>query len=204
MFKNAFLQSSYGGYLWKWCHHNLAEHFEDCSKVPLNLDLHDYFWKLNLMSDICEVKSQISECNLQSNVVHHSPYHMKWIWYSLHQALGILFLQILHAISKVQLCCSIFSIKTFSKLVPSFGEVVWPFGNFFVSFLCLRLFNISSICSRDVFDPVKFLRLPFIAVYWYLTQCFAVFLIVEVFTLIIVMRKAIACISGFLLPLSLL
>ena len=64
-------------------------------------------------------------------------------------------LQILHAISKVQLCCSIFSIKTFSKLVPSFSEVVWPFGNFFVSFLCLRLFNISSICSRDVFDPVK-------------------------------------------------
>ena len=49
------------------------------------------FWKLNLMSDICEVKSQISECNLQSNVVHHLPYHMKWIWCSLHQALGILF-----------------------------------------------------------------------------------------------------------------
>ena len=65
------------------------------------------------------------------------------------------FLQILHAINKVQLCCSIFSIKTFSKLVPSFGEVVWPFGNFFVSFMCLRLFNISSICSWDVFDPVK-------------------------------------------------
>ena len=65
------------------------------------------------------------------------------------------FLQILHAISKVQLCCSIFSIKTFSRLVSSFGEVVWPFGNFFVSFLCLRLFNISSICSLDVFDPVK-------------------------------------------------
>ena len=107
------------------------------------------------------------------------------------------FLQILHAISKVQLCCSIFSIKTFSKLVPSFGEVVWPFDDFFVSFLCLRLFNISSICSRDVFDPVKFLRLPFIAVYWYLTQCFALFLIVEVFTLIIVMSKAIACIWKF-------
>ena len=155
------------------------------------------------MSDICEVKSQISECNLQSNVVHHSPYHMKWIWYSLHQALGIFFfLQILHAISKVQLCCSIFSIKTFSKLVPSFGEVVWPFDDFFVSFLCLRLFNISSICSRDVFDPVKckaglFWRLPFIAVYWYLTLCFAVFLIVEVFTLIIVMSKVIACIWKF-------
>ena len=91
IFKNAYLQSSYGCYLWKWCHHNLAEHFEDCNKIPLNLDLHDYFWKLNLMSDICEMKSHISECNLQSNVVHHSPYHMKWIWYSLHQALGIFF-----------------------------------------------------------------------------------------------------------------
>ena len=112
------------------------------------------------------------------------------------------FLQILHAISKVQLCCSIFSIKTFSKLFSSFGEVVWPFGNFFVSFLCLRLFNIFFICSRDVFDPVKckerdFLQLLFIAVYWYLTQCFAVFLIVEVFILIIVMSKTIACIWNF-------
>ena len=42
-----------------------------------------------------------------------------------------------------------------------------------------------------------FLRLSFIAVYWNLTQCFAVFLIVEVFTLIIVMSKAIACIWKF-------
>ena len=91
IFKNTFLQSSSGGCFWKWCYHNLADHFEDCSKIPLNLDFHDCFWKLNLMSGICEVKSQISECNLQSNVVHHSPYHMKWIWYSLHQALGIFF-----------------------------------------------------------------------------------------------------------------
>ena len=65
------------------------------------------------------------------------------------------FLQILHAISNVQLCCYIFSTKKFSKLVLSFGEVVWPFDNFFVSFLCLRLFNISSICLWDVFDLVK-------------------------------------------------
>ena len=35
-----------------------------------------------------------------------------------------------------------------------------------------------------------------IALYWYFTQCFAVFLI-EVFTLIIVMSKAIACIWKF-------
>ena len=73
------------------------------------------------------------------------------------------FLQILHAINEVQLCCSIFSIKTFSKLVPPFGEVIWPFGNFFVSFLCLRLFNIFSICSRDVFATVKCKARDFLA-----------------------------------------
>ena len=28
-------------------------------------------------------------------------------------------------------------------------------ATFLLVFLCLRLFNISSICSRDVFDPVK-------------------------------------------------
>ena len=167
------------GCLWKWCHHNLADHFDNCSKVPLNLDFHDCFWKLNLMSDICEVKSQISECNLQSNVVHHLPYHMKWIWYSLHQAVGII-LQILHAISKVQLCCFIFSAKTFSKLVPSLSEVIWPFGNFFVSFMCLQLFNISFICSWDVFDPVK-CKADFFATAFHcyllisLTHCFASF-----------------------------
>ena len=42
-----------------------------------------------------------------------------------------------------------------------------------------------------------FLQLPFVAVYRYLTQCFAVFLIVKVFTLVIVMSKAIACIWKF-------
>ena len=42
-----------------------------------------------------------------------------------------------------------------------------------------------------------FLRLLFIAVYWNITQCFAVFLIVEVFSLIIVISKAIACIWKF-------
>ena len=151
------------------------------------------------MSDIWELKPQISECSLQINVVHHSPYHMKWIWYSLHQALGI-FLQILHAISKHQLCCSIFYIKTFSKVVPSFDGVVWPFGNLFVSFFCAFGYLTFLSFVRETFLilwNVKrgiFLRLLFIAVFWYLIQCFAVFLIVEVFTLIIVMSKAIACI----------
>ena len=42
-----------------------------------------------------------------------------------------------------------------------------------------------------------FLRLLFIAVYWNITQCFTVFLIVEVFSLIVVISKAIACIWKF-------
>ena len=111
------------------------------------------------------------------------------------------FLQILHAISKVQLCCYIFSTKTFSKLVPSFGEVVWPFDNFFISFLCLRLFNISSICLWDVFDPVKRKARDFFATAFHccllISQCFAVLLIVEIFTLVIVISKAIVCIWKF-------
>ena len=80
-----------------------------------------------------------------------------------------------YVINKVQLRCSIFSMKTSSKLVPSAGELVW--GNFLVSFLCLLLFSISSISSRDVFrfceiwSAAFVLRLPFIAVYWYSTQC---------------------------------
>ena len=46
-------------------------------------------------------------------------------------------------------------IISFLKLVPSFGEFVWPFGNFFVSYLCIRLFNISFIYSPHVFELVK-------------------------------------------------
>ena len=201
IFKNAFLQSSYGGCLWKWCHHNLAEHFEDCSKVPLNLDLHDYFWKLNLMSDICEVKSQISECNLQSNVVHHSPYHMKWIWYSLHQALGLFFFfckfymlsvkfNYAAPFSLLKLFQSWFhpSARSFD-LLATFLLVLCAFG--YLTFLPFvrETFLIPWNVKRGIF-----LRLLFVAVYWYLTHCFAMFLIVEVFTLIIVMSKAIACI----------
>ena len=51
---------------------------------------------------------------------------------------------------------SIFSIKISAELVPSFGELFWLFDNFFNSFLGLWLFNISSICAQDVFDPVKY------------------------------------------------
>ena len=112
------------------------------------------------------------------------------------------FLHILHAISKAQLCCSIFSAKTFSKLFPSFSEVVWPFGNFFVSFCAFGYLTFLPFVRETFLIPwnVKrriFLRLLFIAVYWYLTHCFAMFLIVEVFTLIIVMSQIIACIWKF-------
>ena len=91
------------------------------------------------------------------------------------------FLQILHAISKVQLCCSIFSIKTFSKLVPSFGEVVWPFGNFlfvfcafgyltFLPFVCdtfLILWNVKRGIFCDYFS------LLFIDISLNVLQCFS-------------------------------
>ena len=55
------------------------------------------------------------------------------VWYKLRQAL-VIFLQIVNAINKVQLCCSIFSIKTSSKLVSSVRELVLLFDDFFVSF----------------------------------------------------------------------
>ena len=85
----------------------------------------------------------------------------------------------------------------FHPLVRSFDLL----GTFLLVF-CLWLFNISSICSQDVFDPVKckaqgFFATAFIAVSGYLTQCFAVFLIVEVFTFVIVFSKAIACFWKF-------
>ena len=71
-----------------------------------------------------------------------------------------------------------------------------------VFFVCLWLFNISSICPRDVFDPVKckarFLFFDCLSLLFSDTnQCFVVFLIVEVFTLSIAMTRAIACIWMF-------
>ena len=68
----------------------------------------------------------------------------------------------------------------------------------FVSFLCLRLFNISSTCPRYVFDPVKCkARFLFCDALHCCLQYFAVFLIVEALTLIIAMTKAIVCIWKF-------
>ena len=63
-----------------------------------------------------------------------------------------IFLQILHAINKVQLYCSIFSIL---KLLQSCFHPSANLFDPFVSFLCRRLFNISSTCPRHVCDPVK-------------------------------------------------
>ena len=196
IFKNTFLQSSSGGCFWKWCHHNLADHFEDCSKIPLNLDFHDCFWKLNLMSGICEVKSQISECNLQSNVVHHSPYHIVciklWAFFGKFYMLSIKF-KYAAPFSLLKFFQSCFHplarsfdlLLTFLLVFCAFGYLTFPP---FVRETFLILWKVK----RRIF-----LQLPFVAVYWYLTQCFAVFLIVKVFTLVIVMSKAIACIWKF-------
>ena len=153
------------------------------------------FGKINVMSDICELKSHFCHWNSWGNVVYfcsYLSYHKRWIWYSLRQALNIFFLQILHAINKAQLCCSVFSIKTCLRLVLHVGELVWPFVNFFVSFLCIWLFIIFSICLRDflIRFETNFHYCPLIShsVFWSFPDR-------QNFTLIIAMTaKAIACI----------
>ena len=91
------------------------------------------------------------------------------------------FFQILHAFNKVELCCSIFSIQTSWKIVPSDGELVRPFGNVFV-FVPSVVATISSICSRNVFDSAKCkarflffdcLSLLFIDTSFIVLQCFS-------------------------------
>ena len=154
------------------------------------------------MSDICEVKSQISECNLQSNVVHHSPYHMKWIWYSLHQALGIFFCKFYMLSVMFNYAATFSLLKRFQSwfhpsarsfdLLTTFLLVFCAFGYLTFPPFVRETFLILWKVKRRIF-----LQLPFVAVYWYLTQSFAVFLIVKVFTLVIVMSKAIACIWKF-------
>ena len=118
------------------------------------------------------------------------------------------------AISKVQLCCSIFSTRPYSKLVPSFSEVAWPFGNFFVSLLCLWLFNIPSICSRDVFHPMKWKARDFLGAVLHCTLLIfhSVFCSVSHRSFYPhyrheqshCMHLKVLQVSGFLLPLSLL
>ena len=87
--------------------------------------------------------------------VHHLPCHKKEIWYKLRQSLGI-FLQILSAINKVQLCCSILSIKTCSRLVSSLGELFFDPVKFKMRFLfcdCLSLLFIDT--PHSVFCSVS-------------------------------------------------
>ena len=70
--------------------------------------------------------------------VHHLPYLKKWICYELRQALAIWKFYILSI--KFNYAAAFYSIKTSSKLVPSVGELAWPFGNFlfvFCDFGCL-------------------------------------------------------------------
>ena len=171
IFKNTFLLSSSGGCLWKWCHHNLADHFEDCSKVPLNLDFHDYFWKLNLMSDICE-KHLFLFCKFYLLSVKFN--------YAAPFSLLKLFQSWFHPSAR-----SFDLLATFLLVFCAFGYLTFlPFVR--------ETFLIPWNVKRRTFS-----RLLFIGVYWYLIHCFAMFLIVEVFTLITVMSKAIACIWKF-------
>ena len=157
------------------------------------------------MSDICDVKSQISECNLQSNVVHHSPYHMKWIWYSLHQALGIFFFfckfymlsvkfNYAAPFSLLKLFQSWFhpSARSFD-LLATFLLVFCAFG--YLTFLpfVLETFLILWNVKRGIFFATAFHCCLLISH----SVFFSVFLIVEVFTLVIVLSKAIACLWKF-------
>ena len=103
-------------------------------------------WNPNSVSNvICRVTRCI--------FVYHLPYHKKWICYELHPALAICKFYMLSI--KFSYAAAFFSIKTSSKLVPSVSELVWPFLVTFVCFLCLRLFNISSIRPRAFLNPVK-------------------------------------------------
>ena len=86
-------------------------------------------------------------------------------------------------------------LKLFKSWFHPSSKIVWPFGNFFVSFLCLRLFNISSICFRHVFDTVKCKARDFFATAFHSVFCSVSHR--QVFTLIIVRSKAIACIWKF-------
>ena len=70
--------------------------------------------------------------------VHHLSYHKKLICYKLRPALTISKFYMLSI--KFNYAAAFYSIKTSSKLVPSVGELVWPFGNFlfvFCVFGCL-------------------------------------------------------------------
>ena len=151
------------------------------------------------MSDIYKLKSQFCECNLRHNMVHFCSsftlpirnefdinYVKRWTFFCKFYILSI----------KFNYAASFSQLKLQSWFHPSAGSFdLW--ATFLLVFLCLRLFHISFICPQEVFDPVKckarFLFDDFVAVYWYHTQCFAMFLVAEVFTLIVVITKAIAC-----------
>ena len=116
------------------------------------------------------MKSQISECNLQSNVVHHSPYHMKWIWYSLHQALGIFFF---------------FFFCKFYMLSVKF--------NYAAPFSLLKLFQSWFHPSARSFDLLTTFLLVF-CVFGYLT--FLPF-VLETFLILWNVKRGIFCATAF-------
>ena len=128
---------------------------------------------------------------------------MKWIWYS--QALGILFFCKFYIVSvKFNYAVPFSLLKLFQSwfhssvrsfdLLATFLLVFCAFGCLiFLPFACetfLILWNEKG--EIFFFVILLLLLLVFIAIYWHLTQFFAVFLNVEGFTLIIFMSRAIA------------
>ena len=151
--RTLFLKSSSGFCLWKSCHHYWPDHFEDCSKVLLKVLL-SLFWKLNLMSNIHELKSQLYEWNLQSNMM----YFCFSFTLTIRNGFDINCIRLWTFFCKFYMLSIKFNYAApFSllKLLQIWFHLSASLFDPFVSFLCLRLFNISYTCPRHAFDPVK-------------------------------------------------
>lgn len=123
-----------------------------------------------LTPEICRVTWSI--------LFYRIPYNKKCVWYSLHQAQNIL---LQNQMLPFKFNAAILSFKSlFRRLANSFDSL----AIFLVGFLCRHLCDISFIRLRKnfwscwIWKVVFVFRLPFIALYWYSTQCLTVFLIV--------------------------
>ena len=181
------------------------------------MDFHDYFWKLNLMSDICEVTWNRKLVSVICRVT----------WFIIRPTIWNEF-----DIVCIKLWAFFFSFKFYMlsvkfnyaapfsllKLFQSwFHPLVRSFdllGTFLLVF-CLWLFNISSICSRDVFDPVKckaqgFFATAFHCCFWISHSVFCSVSHRRSFYLRYPLQQShcvllkVLHVSGFFLPLSLL
>ena len=78
-------------------------------------------------------------------------------------------------------------------------STLWQRFRFCTFGCCYNFFHLFAkrFWFSEMWSAVFVFWLPFIVVYWYLIHCFTVFLIVEVFTFIIVMTRTIACIWNF-------